>query len=259
MERKIILETKGLTKHYGGVHALNDADFKMYSDEHIAIVGDNGAGKSTFVRNVTGVEERTSGEVFVDGELVHFKSPQEARENGIETVYQNLALADHLDVPANIFLGREEVLFELGPMSWLKKKAMIKRADELLAETGIKIPDTKQPVAGMSGGQRQCVAISRAAGWGSKLIVMDEPTAALGIQETTRVENIIRGLKDRGIPVIIVSHNLRQVFNLVDRIVVFRRGRIVGVLDAKKATGNEVVAMITGVEDQGVHEDASYI
>lgn len=259
MGRKIILETKGLTKHYGGVHALNDADFKMYADEHIAIVGDNGAGKSTFVRNVTGVEERTSGEVFVDGELVNFRSPQEAREHGIETVYQNLALADHLDVPANIFLGREEVLFEFGPLSWLKKKAMAKRADELLEETGIKIPDTKQPVAGMSGGQRQCVAISRAAGWGSKLIVMDEPTAALGIQETTRVENIIRGLKERGVPVIIVSHNLRQVFNLVDRIVVFRRGRIAGVLDAKKATGNEVVAMITGVEDQGVHEDASYI
>ena len=259
MDRKVILETKGLTKHYGGVQALNDANFKMYADEHIAIVGDNGAGKSTFVRNVTGVEERTGGDVFVDGELVNFKSPQEARDHGIETVYQNLALADHLDVPANIFLGREEVAFELGPLSWLKKKKMAKRANELLEETGIKIPDTTQPVAGMSGGQRQCVAISRAAGWGSKLIVMDEPTAALGIQETTRVENIIRGLKERGVPVIIVSHNLRQVFNLVDRIVVFRRGRIAGVLNAKETTGNEVVAMITGVEDQGVHEGASYI
>ncbi len=140
-----------------------------------------------------------------------------------------------------------------------KKKKMAKRADELLKETGIKIPDATQPVAGMSGGQRQCVAISRAAGWGSKLIVMDEPTAALGIQETTRVENIIRGLKERGVPVIIVSHNLRQVFNLVDRIVVFRRGRIAGVLNVKETSGNEVVAMITGVEDQGVHEGASYI
>ena len=135
---------------------------------------------------------------------------------------------------------------------------MVQRADELLEETGIKIPDTKQSVAGMSGGQRQCVAISRAAGWGKKLIIMDEPTAALGIQETTRVENIIRGLKKRGIPVIIVSHNLRQVFNLVDRIVVFRQGRIAGVLDAKTASGNDVVAMITGV-DQDVHENASYI
>lgn len=257
-ERKVILETKGLTKHYGGVQALNDADFKMFADEHIAIVGDNGAGKSTFVRNITGVEQRTGGDVFVDGEPVSFASPQEAREHGIETVYQNLALADHLDVPANIFLGREEVKFNLGPLSWLDKKAMAKRSKELLDETGIKIPDVRQPVSGMSGGQRQCIAISRAAGWGSKLIIMDEPTAALGIQETTRVEEIIRGLKQRGVPVIIISHNLRQVFNLVDRIVVFRQGRIVGVLDAKEASGNDVVAMITGV-DQGVHDNASYI
>ena len=256
--RKIILETKGLTKHYGGVQALNDADFKMYADEHIAIVGDNGAGKSTFVRNITGVEQRTSGAVFIDGQPVNFASPQEARAHGIETVYQNLALADHLDVPANIFLGREAVRFRLGPLSWLDKKAMMRRATELLEQTGIKIPDLRQPVAGMSGGQRQCVAISRAAGWGSKLIIMDEPTAALGIQETTRVENIIRGLKERGVPVIIISHNLRQVFNLVDRIVVFRQGRIAGVLDAKEASGNDVVAMITGV-DQGVHQNASYI
>ena len=194
-ERKVILETRGLTKHYGGVQALNDADFTMYADEHIAIVGDNGAGKSTFVRNITGVEQPTSGEVLIDGQPVRFKAPTDARAHGIETVYQNLALADHLNVPENIFLGREEVYFEFGPLSWLKKNAMVKRADDLLAQTGIKIPDAKQPVAGMSGGQRQCVAISRAAGWGSKLIIMDEPTAALGIQETTCVENIIRGLK----------------------------------------------------------------
>jgi fructose transport system ATP-binding protein len=247
-DRKVILETDGLTKHYGGVQALNDANFTMFEDEHVAIVGDNGAGKSTFVRNITGVEQRTAGEVYVDGKSVNFRSPQEARDHGIETVYQNLALADHLDVPSNIFLGREEVMFEFGPLSWLNKKVMAKRSAELLEETGVKIPDV----------QRQCVAISRAAGWGSKLIIMDEPTAALGIQETTRVENIIRGLKERGVPVIIVSHNLRQVFNLVDRIVVFRRGRIAGVLDAKTASGNDVVAMITGV-DQGVHEGASYI
>ncbi len=127
---------------------------------------------------------------------------------------------------------------------------MKKRASELLNETGIKIPDLNQPVAGMSGGQRQCVAISRAAGWGSKLIIMDEPTAALGIQETERVERIIKGLKERGVPVIIISHNLRQVFDLVDRIVVFRQGRIAGVLNAKEVSGNDVVAMITGVHEQ---------
>jgi fructose transport system ATP-binding protein len=248
--RKIILETRKMTKHYGGVQALNDADFTMYSDEHIAIVGDNGAGKSTFVRNITGVEQPTSGEVIFDGEKVRFNAPIDARNHGIETVYQNLALADHLDVPSNIFLGREDVFFNLGPLSWLNKKAMKKRASELLNETGIKIPDLNQPVAGMSGGQRQCVAISRAAGWGSKLIIMDEPTAALGIQETERVERIIKGLKERGVPVIIISHNLRQVFDLVDRIVVFRQGRIAGVLNAKEVSGNDVVAMITGVHEQ---------
>ena len=257
-ERRKILETKGLTKHYGGVVALADADFTMFEGEHIAIVGDNGAGKSTFVRNITGVEQRTSGSVIFDGKDVNFRAPIEAREHGIETVYQNLALADYLDVAANIFLGREEFKIKLGPLSWLDKKAMRKRSKELLEETGIKIPDLSQNVSGMSGGQRQCIAISRAAGWGSKLIIMDEPTAALGIQETTRVENIIRGLKKRSVPVIIISHNLRQVFNLVDRIVVFRQGRIAGVLNSKEASGNDVVAMITGV-DQGVHDNASYI
>lgn len=255
---KVILETRKLTKHYGGVKALIDADFQMYEGEHIAIVGDNGAGKSTFVRNITGVEQRTSGEVVFAGTPVNFNAPIDARAHGIETVYQNLALADHLDVPANIFLGREEVYFSCGPISWLNKQAMRKRAKELLEETGIKIPDLSQQVGGMSGGQRQCIAISRAAGWGSKLIIMDEPTAALGIQETARVEAIIRGLRERKIPVIIISHNLHQVFNLVDRIVVFRQGRIAGVLKTSEATGNDVVAMITGVV-QGSNEHASYI
>lgn len=258
-EADIILETRGLTKHYGGVHALQDADCKIRCGEHIAIVGDNGAGKSTFVRNITGVEKPTAGQVLFNGKPVRFASPQEARRAGIETVYQNLALADYLDVPANIFLGREELRFRLGPLSWMNKRAMRRKAEELLAQTGIEIPDLERQVVAMSGGQRQCVAISRAAGWGSRLIIMDEPTAALGIQETTKVENIIRGLKERGVSVILVSHNLRQVFSLVDRIVVFRRGRIAGVLDAKNASGNEVVALITGVADQQVHENASYI
>lgn len=257
--KEIILETRGLTKHYGGVHALEDASFVMRKGEHVAIVGDNGAGKSTFVRNITGVEKPTAGAVLFDGQEVRFANPQDARRAGIETVYQNLALADYLDVPANIFLGREELHFRLGPFSWMNKRAMRHKAEELLEKTGIKIPELSQQVMSMSGGQRQCVAISRAAGWGSKLIIMDEPTAALGIQETTKVETIIRGLRQSGVSVILVSHNLRQVFNLVDRIVVFRRGRIAGVLDAKTASSNEVVAMITGVSDQGVHEDASYI
>lgn len=242
-----LLDVRGLTKHYGGVRALQDADFSMRADEHVAIVGDNGAGKSTFVRLITGVEQPTAGEIRFLGVPVAFRHPLDAREAGIETVYQTLALADHLDVTQNIFLGREEVLFRLGPFSILNKRAMRRRARELLQATGINIPDINRPIMGMSGGQRQCIAISRAAGWGSKLIVMDEPTAALGVQETARVEEIIRGLKRRGVPVIIISHNLRQVFDLVDRIAVFRQGRIVATLDAHASNTNEVVAQITGV------------
>ena len=253
-DRKVILNIRQLTKHYGGVHALVRANLSMFADEHIAIVGDNGAGKSTFVRNISGVETPTSGTIIFDGKTVQFRSPTHAREHGIETVYQNLGLADHLDVPANIFLGREMEYFRLGPLSWLNKRAMRQKSAELLQQTGIKIPDLSQPVASMSGGQRQCVAISRASSWGSKLIVMDEPTAALGIQETIRVENIIRGLKKRGIPVIIISHNLRQVFELVDRIFVFRQGRIVGVLNTAEASKNDVVAMITGVDQKNGDE-----
>jgi len=255
---KIILKTEGLTKHYGGVHALEDANFTLCADEHVAIVGDNGAGKSTFVRQITGVELPTSGNIYFDGELVHFTSPLDARNAGIESVYQNLALANDLDVPANIFLGREETYFNLGPFSFLNERKMLRRSLEVLARTGVKIPDLKIQMGSMSGGQRQCVAISRSASFASKLIIMDEPTAALGVQETTQVEQIIRNLKSNGIPLIMVSHNLRQVFNLVDKIWVFRQGRIVGEVETAKTDGNEIVSLITGVK-QGVHEQASYI
>ena len=257
-ENNEILKIRNMSKNYGGVRALIDADFTMNSDENVAIVGDNGAGKSTLVRCLTGVEKPTSGEIFFHGNKVEFNSPKDARKAGIETVYQNLALADHLDVSANIFLGREKILFEFGPLSILKKNEMKKKSLELLDKTGIKIQDINQPLSGMSGGQRQCVAISRAAGWGSKLIIMDEPTAALGIQETTKVEKIIMGLKEKNIPVLIISHNLKQVFNLVDRIVVFRQGRIVKSLKTKETDGNEIVSLITGI-DQKIHEGASYI
>jgi fructose transport system ATP-binding protein len=254
----VVLSARGLTKHYGGVQALEDANFEIFQGEHIAIVGDNGAGKSTFVRQITGVEQPTSGSILFEGREVRFQSPLDARHAGIETVFQNLALADDLDVPANIFLGREEIYFNLGPFSFLNEKKMLKMAEEGLTRTAVKIPNLRNTIGNMSGGQRQCVAISRSATFASKLIIMDEPTAALGVQETTQVENIIRTLKERGIPLILVSHNLRQVLNLVDRIVVFRRGRIVGTLDAKTTNGNEIVSMITGL-DTGVHKNASYI
>ena len=251
-----ILETRGLTKHYGGVHALQDATFTLSPGEHVAIVGDNGAGKSTFVRQITGVEKPTGGQIFLEGNEVHFADPLQARDAGIETVFQTLALADDLDVPSNLFLGREIFSIRLGPFSWLDRRQMRKRTVEALQQTAVKIPNIDNRIRNMSGGQRQCVAIARVAAFASKLVIMDEPTAALGVQETAQVENIIRSLKERGVPLILVSHNLRQVLDLVDRIWVFRRGRIAGVVNRADSDGNEVVSMITGVKSGG--EEAAF-
>lgn len=247
-----VLSIQGLTKHYGGVRALTDAQFQLAQGEHAAIVGDNGAGKSTFVRLLTGVERPSSGEIWLDGQQVHFASPLDAREQGIETVYQTLALAEDLDVPANIFLGRERTLWNWGPFSILRRKAMREESVQMLATTGVKIQDMSESLRGMSGGQRQCVAIARAAGFAKKLIVLDEPTAALGVQETARVEGIIQGLKARGVPLIIISHNLRQVFDLVDRIWVFRQGRIIGSRLTRDTNPEEIVSFITGAKDMEV-------
>ena len=244
----VILETRGLSKRYSGVHALEDANFILRAGEHVAVVGDNGAGKSTFVRQITAVEQRTAGQVFFNGKEVNFSGPLEAREVGIETVFQNLALCDDLDVPSNLYLGREIIKFNLGPFSILNRKAMKEATLLALKTTAVKIPNVDNPIRNMSGGQRQCVAIARTAAFASKLVIMDEPTAALGVQETAQVENIIRGLKARGVPLILISHNLRQVFDLVDRIVVFRRGRIVASLAKGETDGNDIVSYITGVK-----------
>jgi fructose transport system ATP-binding protein len=253
----LVLKTEGLTKHYGGVHALVGADFELRAGEHVAIVGDNGAGKSTFVRQITGVETRTSGKVWFDGQEVDFAGPLDAREAGMECVFQNLALADDLDVPSNLFLGREKIWLNLGPFSILDRRAMRAATQEALKKTAVKIPNILNTIRNMSGGQRQCVAIARSATFASKLIIMDEPTAALGVQETLQVENIIKGLKEQGVPLILISHNLRQVFDLVDRIIVFRRGHLVANLNKSETDGNDIVSYITGVKSQ--NKDAAYI
>jgi len=247
---EIILETRDLTKHYGGVHALEGANFTLRKGEHVAIMGDNGAGKSTFVRQITGVEQPTRGEIIFDGKPVHFENPMAARHAGIETVFQTLALADQLDVPDNLFLGRELLKFKLGPFSILDYRAMRERTMDALVKTGVKIPNIRGTIERMSGGQRQCVAIARTATFHSKLTIMDEPTAALGVQETAQVENIIRTLKGEGEPLILISHNMRQVMDLVDRIVVFRRGRICADLRKDETDGQDVVAYITGAKTQ---------
>ena len=253
---EVILRTEGLTKHYGGVHALVDRNFEIRRGEHVAIMGDNGAGKSTFVRQITAVEQRTSGKVWFDGRYVDFDGPLAAREAGIETVYQTLALADHLDVPDNLFLGREKVKVRLGPFSILDYKAMREATMRGLERTGVKIPNIRNTIENMSGGQRQCVAIARTATFHSKLTIMDEPTAALGVQETAQVENIIRTLKEAGEPLILISHNMRQVMDLCDRIVVWRRGRICANLRKEETDGQDVVAYITGAKTQPEYETA---
>ena len=260
MGDQFILETRDLTKHYGGVHALEGANFQLRAGEHVAIMGDNGAGKSTFVRQITGVEQRTRGDIIFDGKPVHFSGPLDAREEGIETVFQTLALADDLDVPDNLFLGREITKWNfLGPFRLLDYRAMREATIEGLERTAVKIPNIRNAIRNMSGGQRQCVAIARTATFHSKLTIMDEPTAALGVQETAQVENIVRTLKEAGEPLILVSHNMRQVFELVDRVVVFRRGRICANLDIKneKVSGEDVVAYITGAKTQEGYEDAA--
>ena len=253
----IILQTHGLTKYYGGVHALQNADFELREGEHVAIMGDNGAGKSTFVRQITGVEQRTSGKIIFHGAEVNFRGPIDAREAGIETVFQNLALADDLDVPSNLFLGREMIKIPLGPFSILDFKGMRDATEAALKRTAVKIPNLANTIRNMSGGQRQCVAIARTATFASKLIIMDEPTAALGVQETAQVENIIRTLKANGEALILISHKMRQVFDLVDRIVVFRRGRIVANLKKTETTGEDVVAYITGAKTGLEYEGAA--
>ncbi len=254
---EIVLKTEGLTKHCRGVHAPENANFELRQGEHVAIMGDNGAGKSTFVRQITGVEQPTRGKIIFGGREVQFSGPLDAREAGIEAVFQNLALADDLDVPSNLFLGREKIKFNLGPFSILDYKAMREATRKALERTAVKIPSLSNTIRNMSGGQRQCVAIARTATFASKLIIMDEPTAAFGVQETSQVENIIRTLKANGEPLILISHNMRQVFDLVDRIVVFRRGRIAANLKKSDTTGEDVVAYITGAKTQKEYADAA--
>ena len=258
MSDDIVLRTEDLTKHYGGVHALEGADFELKQGEHVAIMGDNGAGKSTFVRQITGVEQRTRGRIWLYGDEVNFAGPLDAREAGIETVFQTLALADDLDVPDNLFLGREMTRWNwLGPFRVLDYKGMRDATVAGLERTAVKIPNIRNTIRNMSGGQRQCVAIARTATFHSRLTIMDEPTAALGVQETAQVENIVRQLKEAGEPLIRISHNMRQVMDLVDRIIVFRRGRIVANLDRNETDGQDVVAYITGAKTGAEYEGAA--
>ncbi len=248
-----LLEARGLIKHYGRVTALDGADFELYPGEVSAIVGDNGAGKSTLIKILSGVVIPDAGEIRLDGAPTQMRNPLHARELGIETVFQDLALAPGLDITSNLFLGREERVSGLAGVLFRKldNRAMRRQAAAHMKSLKIGIRSMSQLVETLSGGQRQGVAIARAVSWGRRIVIMDEPTAALGVQESGMVINLIRTVRDRGVPVVVISHSLPQVFEVADRIQVMRLGRRVGIAFPAQHTMDDVVSMITGARTGG--------
>ncbi|WP_296747225.1 ATP-binding cassette domain-containing protein [Mesorhizobium sp.] len=244
-----MLQARGLSKRYGRVVAMDSADFDLMPGEILAVIGDNGAGKSTLVKALCGAVSPDQGSIHLDGQQVHFRSPVEARNAGIETVYQNLALAPALSIADNLFLGRE--VRAKGPLgTWfrlLDRKGMQALARQRLSELGLlTIQNIGQAVETLSGGQRQGVAIARAAAFGSKVIIMDEPTAALGVKESRKVLDLILDVKRRGLPVILISHNMPHVFEIADRIHVHRLGKRIAVIKPSDYTMSDAVAIMTG-------------
>ena len=249
MSKEPILQARKLVKRYGRVTALDNADFDLYPGEILAVIGDNGAGKSTLIKALCGAVTPDEGEITLEGKPVHFSDPMKARDAGIETVYQNLALSPALSIGDNMFLGREiRKPGALGSLlRMLDRKAMEKIARQKLSELGLMtIQNISQAVETLSGGQRQGVAVARAAAFGSKVVIMDEPTAALAVREVESVLNLIRQLKAEGIAVILISHRLNDVMDVTDRIVVLRQGRIEADLETKKTQMKEVVEYIVG-------------
>ncbi len=235
---------RGINKSFGAVRALTDVDFEVYDGEVVGLVGDNGAGKSTLIKTIAGVGPTDSGEVFVAGQPANISSPQVATRLGIETVYQDLALCDNLDVVSNLFLGREQHT----PYEVLSEIEMERQGLNVLRTLDVKIPSIRALVAALSGGQRQSIAVAKTILRNAKLILLDEPTAALGVAQTRQVLNLILRLKEQGLAVVVISHNLADVFEVVDRVVVMRLGRRVATFDVKTTTPERVVAAITGAE-----------
>lgn len=247
-----VLSAKGLNKRYGRVVALDNADFDLYPGEVLGVIGDNGAGKSTLIKALSGAVQPDAGEVLLDGKPVQFNSPIEARHAGIETVYQNLALSPALSIADNMFMGRE--LRKTGPLGnvfgMLDRSRMNRKAREALNELGLMtIQNISQPVETLSGGQRQGVAVARAAAFGSRVIIMDEPTAALGVKESRRVLELINDVKARGLPIVLISHNMPHVFEVADRIHVHRLGRRLCVIKPSECTMSDAVAYMTGAKE----------
>jgi simple sugar transport system ATP-binding protein len=239
-----LLEARDLTKHYGQVSALDGASFTVYPGEVVALIGDNGAGKSTLVKTLSGAIRPDGGQIVISGQPVHLSSPLDAREHGIETVYQDLALAPDLDAAANLHLGRE--LYRSRFLHILNRAEMRRTAIAAFAELGIDLPDPAAPVASLSGGQRQSVAVARAVAYASKVIFMDEPTAALGVRQRGKVLDTVRRVRDHGVAVVLISHNMPEVLAVSNRIEVLRLGRRVARFTAADASVEDLVGAMTG-------------
>jgi D-xylose transport system ATP-binding protein len=247
--RTPVLELKGIAKSFGAVQALSSVDFEVYPAEVVALVGDNGAGKSTLIKTIAGTHQPDSGKILFEGREVKIHSPADATRLGIETVYQDLALCDNLDVVGNMFLGREDQTPpHVGPLDELN---MEKRSLDVLRGLNVTtIRSVRTAVASLSGGQRQSVAISRAVMWNSKVVVLDEPTAALGVAQTEQVLALVKRLREQGLGVVVITHNIQEVFEVADRIIVLRLGRRVATFDHANATPEDVVGAITGARQE---------
>jgi D-xylose transport system ATP-binding protein len=244
-----LLQLKNISKRFGAVQALTEVDFEVYPGEVVALVGDNGAGKSTLVKTIAGINIADSGEILFEGRPVHISGPNDVARLGIATVYQDLALCDNLDVVANLYLGREQG----AGMAPLDEVSMEKRANEVLRGLSVRIPSVRIPIASLSGGQRQSVAVARSVMWQSKVVLLDEPTAALGVAQTRQVLDLIKRLREQGLGVVVISHNLADVFEVADRVIVLRLGRRVATFDVRNVNREQVVGAITGAEFTAGH------
>jgi ABC-type sugar transport system ATPase subunit len=243
-----ILQVKDLYKHFGGLVAVDHVSLDIHPGEVVGLLGDNGAGKSTLIKMISGVYKPDGGQVLLDGAAVSFTTPLEARRHGIETIYQDLALCENLDASANIFLGRERMRHQLGIFRVLDRSYMLRESRQVLDQLDIRIPELRHPIRQLSGGQRQAVSIARAVYWNAHLMIMDEPTAALGVPEQLKVLELIRTLRNQGVPVILISHNMLDVFAVADRVIVMRRGSKAGERKISETNENEVVGLMVGAE-----------
>ena len=251
-----LLQIDRVAKHFGAVTALEEVSFDVRAGEVLALLGDNGAGKSTLVKIIAGAQPPSSGRLVLDGREIHLASPADAKAVGIETVYQDLSLCPNVDVVANFFMGRELVRPFLG-LRWLREALMQRETEAALADIGTRVPSVRAKVENLSGGQRQAIELCRFVHWGGRLVLLDEPFAALGVTQTKRGLELIQEVKRRGVAVVVITHNILHAFQVADRIVVLRQGRVAGVRERALTDHEEIVELITGTDEPGKATGAS--